>query len=212
MLFISSVTYILLQWWVLILNTDKFSNNYLAYVQNPFPHQSCPSYLHILLPKSQTFLYFSKALWKILFLNLWRAFKVFLWTLGSPVIMLDLIILEISEEGFVCLFVCLNHLTLIYDSFKHKRTPWRFPCMSGQVLHISNGTTELGWEPTCDVTCLDLDNVGSDLHHHLLVHQSCHLTDQCPLGSMCPGQPPFIGKHRHLLRGQVTHDHLNAQN
>lgn len=110
------------------------------------------------------------------------------------------------------LFVCLNHLTLIYDSFKHKRTPWRFPCMFGQVLHSSNETTELGWEPTCDVTCLDLDNVGSDLHHHLLVHHSCHLTDQCPLGSMCPGQPPFIGKHKHLLRGQVTHDHLNAQN
>lgn len=115
-------------------------------------------------------------------------------------------------RGTFCLFVCLNHLTLIYDSFKHKRTPWRFPCMFGQVLHSSNGTTELGWEPTCDVTCLDLDNVGSDLHHHLLVHHSCHLTDQCPLGSMCPGQPPFIGKHRHLLRGQVTHDHLNAQN
>lgn len=64
---------------------------------------------------------------------------------------------------------------------------------------------------TCNITGLDLDGVGGELHHHLLVHHGGHLTDHGPLGSSCPGQPLLISEHRHFLCGQVPHNHLEKK-
>lgn len=64
---------------------------------------------------------------------------------------------------------------------------------------------------TCHITGLDLNDVGGELHHYLLIDYSRHLTDHGPLGSSRLGQPILVGEHRNLLCGQVTHDHLERQ-
>lgn len=77
-------------------------------------------------------------------------------------------------------------------------------------LSVSSASSS-SWRLTGNIAGFDLDDVGGELHHQLLVHHSSHLTDHGPLGPTCPGQPLLIGEHRHLLCGQVTHDHLSEQ-
>lgn len=79
-----------------------------------------------------------------------------------------------------------------------------------QPLQTSTLIQNEGFQ-TCNIPSLDLDVVSGVFHHHLLIHHRSHLADHGSLRPSCPGEPLLVGEHRHLLRGEVSRDDLDAQ-